>query len=103
MKVKIPRKIKGGTHPYKIKFESNLIVEDNRYGYANHVTQIIAIDTVLAPSQRDVTLIHEVLECINRNYSCRLDDDNIDRIAHGFNEFLENLGIKFDWSLIEGK
>ena len=99
MKVKIPEKIFSLTHPYRIKFQRRLWMEENTQGYINHTTQIIGIEPECPPSQRDVTLIHEVIESVNRHTRCGLDDTQIDRVAHGIAEFFfSNLGIEFDWS-----
>ena len=77
-------------------------MEEREQGFINHITQIIGIERELPASQRDVTLIHEVLESVNRHYNCGLSDENIDRIAHGMAEFFfDNLGIELDWRDIE--
>lgn len=102
VKIKVPKEIKSCTHPYKIKFNPRLWIEESLQGCINHITQILTIESALPQSQRDETLIHEILESINKHYRLRMDDDTIERMAHGFAEFLfSELGIEFDWSNIK--
>lgn len=104
MKVKIPRQIKLGTHCYKIRYNPMLWHIESLKGSANHITQIIEIDPVLAPSQQLVTLLHEINHIINDNFRCKLDDDEIDKMAQGVAELLvNNFGLSFDWSDINSQ
>lgn len=64
--------------------------------------QEVWIDPDSPLSQKNETLLHEVLHLISMVFSCSLDEDNIDRIAEGYAELLfNNLGIELDWSDIE--
>jgi len=102
MKIKIPKQIKIGIHAYRVEFNSLLWHEEALKGCANHLKQVIQLDPALAESQKCVTFLHETIHVINDNYRCKLDDDEVDRIAQGFAELLQdNFGIEFDWSLIK--
>lgn len=102
MKVKIPKQIKLGVHSYGIRYNSHLRCDEGSVGCSRHRSQVIEIEPDQADSQKYETFIHEVLHIIDRQYSCRLDEDDVDRIAEGFADFLfNNLGIELDWSEIE--
>ena len=102
MKVKVPSKIKIGVHAYEVRYNPLLWHEESLKGCANHLRQTIEIDTHLAESQKLVTFLHEVNHIINDNYRCKLDEDEIDKMASGFAELLvNNLGIEFVWSDIK--
>ena len=100
MKITIPREIRMGIHHYRVEFNPLLWYEEQLKGSVNHIKQVIQIDPVLAPSQKITTLLHEVFHIVSDNYGCKLDDVEIDRMAQGAAEFLDNLGIEFDWSKI---
>ena len=98
MKVKIPKRIKNFT----VVYTPNLIVDDGDYGQVWFRKELIRIDPCMPLLHRDRSLIHEVLHTIDRDYKCHLDDDNVDRIAGGFLDFLRNdLGIEFNWDNIK--
>ena len=101
MRVKIPREIKIATHSYRVEFNPLLWHEESLKGMANHIKQVIQIDPVLAHSQKTVTLLHEINHVINDTFRCKLDEDEIDKMAQGQAEFLDCLGIELDWSEIE--
>ena len=102
IKVKVPKVIKIATHQYRVEFNPLLWHEENLKGCANHLKQKIQVDPVLAPSQRLVTLLHEINHIISDVYRCKLDEDEIDKVAQGYADLLvNNLGIEFDWSLVK--
>lgn len=104
MEIKVPKEIKMGVHPYQIRFNRYLWMEEQLQGSVNRIKQIVEIEADLPQSQRNVTLLHEVIHIINDIYSLRIDDDAIDRLAQGWAEFLfDNLGIKFNWDGISDK
>ncbi len=103
MIVKIPKDIRVGAHRYRVEYNSLLWHEEGLKGCANHLKQFIQIDPVLAPSQKLVTLFHEINHIINNVYSCKLDEDEINKMAEGWADLLMYLGIEFDWSLIKEK
>ncbi len=101
MIVKVPKEIKSYSHPYRIVFKENLWLVDEHQGDIDHINQVIRLEPKNPPSQRAISLIHEVLESVNRHDRCRMDDDTIERLAHGIGEFLfDNLGLEFDWQEI---
>ena len=102
MKIKIPQKIKLGIHEYQIRYNSVLWHEEALKGSANHLKEVIDIDPHLAPNQKIVTLLHEINHIINDQYSCKLDEAEINSMAEGMAELLiDNLFIEFDWSTIK--
>lgn len=102
IKIKVPREIKIAIHPAKILFRRNILADENLIGHSHRRRQEISIDPIMPPSERNVTLLHEVGHNIDRVYHLNIDDDTIDRIAQGYGEFFfNNLGIELDWSLIE--
>lgn len=97
MKVKVPKTIRIGVYNYEIKF-----VDLDDYGLLGQCLTdegLIKIAPRKPSGVTNVSFLHEVTHAVNDVYRCRIEDDNIDRIAHGIAEFLfNNLGIEFDWS-----
>lgn len=101
MKIKIPPKIKIGTHTYKIVFDRSIRTDDNRIGEVNHRTQVIKIWTEAPLSMRNESLLHELIHIAEFYFRVTIDDADIDRIAQCMCDFLfDNLDIEFDWSAI---
>lgn len=101
MKIKVPKTIKIATHSYPVSYNKDLRCDEGFVGKVKHRVPGIEIEPDQAFSQKNQTLLHEVLHIISRTYSCDLDEGNIDRIAEGFSELLfNNLGIELDWSEI---
>ena len=99
LKVRVPKQIKIGVHSYKVIFSHYLKGVGEGDGAAQHEWQKILIAPELPPSQRAVTLLHEVLHIISKNYKCGLPEDTLDRLDEGLGEFLlNNLHIEFDRS-----
>ena len=99
MKVKIPKEIKIGTLDYTITLDPYIWKEDAQKGQVNYMKLTIKLDPQIPESQRSLTLIHEVIHIVCDNYNVHLDEDDVDRLAHGIGEFLfNNLDIEFDWS-----
>jgi len=102
VKIKVPQKIKIATHEYRVEFNPLIRHEENLTGSANHLRQRIQVDPLIAPSQKLVTLLHEVNHVISDVYSCKLGEDEIDKMAQGFAELLaDNFNLQFDWSDIK--
>ena len=100
MIVKIPSKVKCGAYTYRLRLIKDLVITADRVGeYRPHDAEIV-IDEAIHPQQKGVTLIHEYLHAVNTVHSLHLDDDTIDRLAQGFMEFLQCLGIELDWQNI---
>lgn len=103
MKVKVPREIKIATHTYRIAFDPHMRHDEACYGQVNHREQVVNIESSVPPSQRDQTLIHEIVHIVDKVYVCRMDEDDLERISNGIAELLfNNLGIEFVWDDIEG-
>ena len=102
MKVHVPKTIKIGLYPYTVESIPHLKLNDGVWGSSNHVRREIKVDSNLGLLERNQTLMHEVIHVISENFRCLLDEDNVERLANGIGELLfDNLGIEFDWSLIE--
>lgn len=103
IKIRIPEKIKIGSLEYKIKFSPDIFTDDKFWGDTHRRLSQISIATQISSQERDVTLLHELMELIKINYSITIEHTDIDRVASGLAEFLfDNLGIEFDWSSIGG-
>ena len=103
MKVKIPREISIGIQKYRVEYLPDEVFNDNEFGAAWHRKQLITIEPTSHYVQKYTTLLHEVMHLIEKAYSFRIPDEDVDRLASGMGEFLkDNLGIELDWSDIEG-
>ena len=99
MELKAPQEIRIGVHKYSVVFNPNLYHDFKQYGTAYHRKCLIEIEPSINNPEKMVTLIHEIIHIIKNQYSCDINEDDIDRLANGFSEFLTNsLGIDFDWS-----
>ncbi len=102
MKVKIPQKIKIGTHCYSLSFTPHIHCDEGRYANCNHRTQEIQFWAEAPRSITNESLIHEVLHIAELFQRIEVSDPDIDRIANVIMILLkDNLGIEFDWSDIE--
>ncbi len=101
--IKIPKTISGGgIHLYKVGYRTYLKTDEGNMGFANHRTQQIGIDPTCSKPNKNATLWHEILHKIDREYSCRIDEDNLDRLSEGITTVLEkDFGLEFDWSDIK--
>ena len=100
----IPEIIKLGAHSYRLSFDPHLWQDEDKSGLTHHRLQEINIELAVPPSNRDETLLHEVLHIIDLLYRCRLNEDDIERLAQGLADFLfNNLEITLDWSNIPVK
>ena len=101
MKARIPSKIKVGAHTYSIELDPYLIGDRNRYGEVCHRTERITIGSSEPVALRNQTLLHEVLHIGETFYRINISDDDIDRIAETILQFLDSMGIEFDWADIK--
>lgn len=98
MKVKLPRKIKIGTHTYKIIFSPHLNSDDRDFGQINYRTQEIKIWTEAPGSLKNIALLHEIMHLSQHIYRVEVSDADIDRMAETIAELLfNNLHIEFVW------
>jgi len=104
VKVKVPKRIKIGTHTFTVKFDPHLHSDDKDYGLINYRTQEIKIWTEAPSSIQNEALLHEIIHLSQHVYRVELSDADIDRVAETIAEFLfNNLHLEFNWSDIEGK
>ena len=68
--MKIPKKLKIGAHTYQIKFIEGL----DKCGSTNRDKQVILVGEEMPQTQREVTLIHEILHAINNEIDHALLD-----------------------------
>ena len=102
MIIKLPNKIKIGTHTYKINLDQNLHSDDKDYGQINYRAQEIKIWSAAPPSVKNEALLHEVIHLSQQIYRVEITDQDIDRVAETIAEFLfNNLGIEFSWDNIK--
>jgi len=101
MRVKIPLRIKIASHTYTICQSPNLLGDESRHGEVNHRTQQITLHSANPKSVKIETLIHEVIEVGKFAYRIDISDPDIDRTAETISQFLDNLGIEFDWGNIK--
>jgi len=102
IEIRIPKQIKIGAHSYKVSFNYHLKGMGEADAATQHEWQKVFIAPELPPSQRTVSLLHEVLHIINKIYRCGITEENIDRLSEGLAEFLiDNLQIEFDWANIK--
>lgn len=102
MKVKIPKTIQVVGHTYKVLYKSHLSKDRGIRGRINHRLQEIQIEPENPVSQKNQTMLHEILHFIETTFAMDLSDDDIDRLAEGLYQVLsDSFGIEFDWSNIE--
>lgn len=104
MKVKVPKENKIGSIRCRVQITPYLKSDQSWRACLNERTNLIEIDSQLKDNVRDRSYVHEVVHQIDINYHCGLSEENIDRIAHGFCEYLfDNLSIELDWVEIENE
>lgn len=103
MKVKIPREIELLTHKYQISFNPKEMASTGCAGLTRHLYQKIYLDkTVTPPSELNQILFHEILHVIERQFSIKIDDADIDRLSQGLIAILTDcFGIELSWEDIE--
>ena len=101
MKIKVPRKIKLGIYTYKIKFDPTLQLVNGNIGEHRPNKGEIVLTSYQSDTSKILTLNHEVLHHISSQYQLDLDEREIERLAHGFAEYMQSLGIELDWSEIK--
>jgi len=101
VKIKVPTVNQIGSLKYPVSFVSHMRTDDGWKGSLNERTGVIHIETEISGNMRDRTYLHEIVHQIDINYEIGLSEENISRIANGFCEYLNNLGIELDWSNIK--
>ena len=98
MKIKVPLVTRVGSLECELKFTANLKSDHSWLASLNQRTCLIEVDNDLRGNMRDRAYLHEVVHQIDINYEIGLSEENISRLANGFCEYLNNLGIELDWS-----
>ncbi len=98
MKIKVPKVNQIGSFMCRVKLTPYLRCDEGWRASLNQRKNLIEIDTQLSGNCRDRSYLHEIVHQIDINYECGLSEENISRIANGFCEYLNNLGIELDWS-----
>ena len=102
VKVKVPKEIQIGCHVYGVFLKDKTIPEDD--ASINYLLQDIRIRNDTPPSRRNVVLLHESLHLMNFVFSCRLEEETIEKLSEGLGQLLfSNMGIELDWSDIPTK
>lgn len=103
-KIRVPKEIKVGGHTYKVTYRKFLGKDTGDRGVTAHRRQKIEVDPDNPYSQKNATLLHEILHLIEIVFNLDLRDEDTDRISEGLYQVLsDSFGIKFDWSNINGK
>ena len=99
MIIKLKNGVKIGTHTFKIKLDPHIHGDDKDYGQINYRTETIKIWKDAPLSIKNEALHHEIIHLSQHIYRVDISDQDIDRVAETFSEFLfNNLGIEYDWS-----
>ena len=102
--VKIPKQIQIGGHTYEVFYKPYLSKDNGDRGVIKHRIQEIHIAPENPKSQRDVTIIHEIIHLMEFIFAFDLTEGDTERIAEGlFQVFSDSFGIEFDWSDIGEK
>jgi hypothetical protein len=90
-------KIKVGIYECEVKLVKDLHLEEVKAdGVLTHADQVIEIDQDISPISKEVTLWHEIVHMIDRQYSLHLSERTTDCIAHGIVGVLtENKAVSF--------
>ena len=100
--IKIPKQIQIGGHTYKVFYRPYLSKDDGNRGGINHRKQVIYIEPENPASQKNATMLHEILHFIETVFALNLTDDDVDRISEGLLQvFSDGFGVEFDWGDIE--
>ena len=101
MKIKLKPEVPLGGLSYQLKFKPHLKFDEATIAVTRWHKGTITMDERTGRQERLLTLLHEYLHCVDGSYQCNLDEAQIERLAHGMNEFLVRyLGLTFDWSEI---
>ena len=100
--VKVPKQIQIGGHTYKVLYKPYLSKDDGNRGGINHRKQVIYIEPENPASQKNATMLHEILHFIETVFDLNLTDEDTDRISEGLFQVLsDSFGVEFDWGDIE--
>jgi len=101
MRVKVPQKVQIAAFNYSIELRKHLMAEKHNSGFFDPIRETLSIDPHLPTTEKNISLIHEVLHLIERAFETKVEEDDTERLAMGLMCFFNNLGIEFDWADIE--
>jgi len=96
----VPRRIKIGPFSYDIKLVRGLRYYNGASGHITFEGGTVELDDVVREPMKSCHFLHEMVHAIDINASVGLDEDGVDRMANGFAELLQQLGIKLDYSAL---
>ncbi len=89
--MRISRRIRSGGRYFTIEF--NRIPDgSNRYAETDFVTLQINIGSLTTPEHGPTTLMHELLHTISQDRHIKMTEDEIDNLANGLTQVLQDLG-----------
>ena len=88
--MKIPKILKINGHIYQVKFKDNKIDSGDGMGAICRSSGIIWIDENQTQTQKESTLIHEIIESINIDYDLRLPHQTISTFEVAFYQILKD-------------
>jgi len=98
MILKVPKHIKLGPYIYQGIFSRHLKHDDGLVGALQLRTELLKLDPSASHTAQEVTFLHEGLHGVNNVMALGLDEDTVDRLAHGLLQFLQdNFGVQFDF------
>lgn len=101
--IKVPQEVQVGGHVYVIELDGEDLKDSHNWGETNFRTLTIKIDKERGLSQRQETLLHELIHVIDEVYMhCRLTEDQVDALGQGLNQIFFDFGIVLDWSEVKG-
>jgi hypothetical protein len=100
--IKVPKEISVGSYKsIQIYLIRDLIAKSGDQGCISLGEACICVDPISSPKNMRDTLIHECLHIVDHEYRVfaeGTDEQGIDRVAHGFSQLCDLLGIELDWS-----
>lgn len=91
--MKIPKKLKIGGHDVKVRFTETMQGDyPNASGGWTEALNLIEIRKSLAGSQKEVTLIHEILHAINYNFT----EEQVEFLSQTLYQVLKDNKLYFD-------
>lgn len=87
--MRIPKKIKGYGSTYSVVQRKNLKDKDGKWdGLVSHAKRQIKIEKLQHHSDREESLLHEILHIVNRNERTKLSEKKVERISQGLYQVL---------------
>lgn len=99
--MKVPKTIQVGGHTYTIVLSAHKMSDhEGSDGDVNHITHKIRVWSVLPPSRRMETLMHELFHAAHKIYARKEAATEVlfDALCEGLTQMLPQLGLELDWS-----